>query len=332
MFARSVYITLILVFGFWQAPLRGQRVYSDNLAHTFSIVARDSVTGQMGVAVQTHWFAVGTRVAWAEAGVGAIATQSFTNVSFGPRGLALLKKGMTAEAVLKQLIASDEGSDVRQVGIIDSKGRSASWTGEKCIREAGHLVGKNFSAQANLMLTGKVWPAMAIAFQENSGPLAERMLAALEAGQAAGGDIRGRQSAALLVVKADVPEHAWQGREIDLRVDDHKTPIAELKRLLKVHRAYEHMNKGDTAMEEDDVEAALREYGKAEKLVPGNLEMKYWHAVSMANAGMLDQALPIFAHVFARDANWWTLTKRLPEVELLKTSESDLQKILMQKP
>lgn len=321
----------LLFCGFLQTPLPAQSIYADNLAHTFSIVARDSVTGQMGVAVQTHWFAVGTRVAWAEPGVGAIATQSFTNVSFGPRGLAMLKLGIPAQDVLEQLIDSDEGRDVRQVGIIDNKGRSASWTGKKCIREAGHVSGPSFSAQANLMLTGKVWPAMARAFERKSGPLAERLLAALEAGQEAGGDIRGRQSAALVVVAAEAPEHPWQGREIDLRVDDHATPIAELKRLLKVHRAYQHMNNGDAAMEKNDVETALREYGRAEKLVPGNLEMKYWHAVSLANAGRLEQALPIFENIFAQDRNWWTLTRRLPEVELLTASPGDLQRILAQK-
>ena len=322
---------LCLIGIFWFSDSSAQSVYQNNLAHTFSIVARDSVTGEMGVAVQTHWFAVGTRVSWAEAGVGAIATQSFTNVSFGPRGLALLKKGLTAQEVLNQLIDSDEGRNVRQVGIIASDGNTASWTGDHCISEAGHLAGDNFSVQANMMMTDQVWPAMARAFQETREPLAERMLAALEAGQSAGGDIRGRQSAALIVVQGESSGNSWEGRQIDLRVDDHESPIKELKRLLQISRAYQHMNKGDKAIEINDVETANMEYGLAQQLMPDNLEMQFWHAVSLANAGMINESLPIFKSIFIQDTNWWTLAKRLPESNLLKVSEAELNQILSQK-
>jgi uncharacterized Ntn-hydrolase superfamily protein len=323
--------TLCLILIFWFSTSKAQSVYQNNLAHTFSIVARDSSTGEMGVAVQTHWFAVGTRVSWAEAGAGAIATQSFTNVSFGPRGLALLKQGMTAKAALKQLIESDEGREVRQVGIIDSKGNTASWTGKNCIREAGHLAGDNFSVQANMMLSDEVWPAMARAFHETKGHLSERLLAALEAAQASGGDIRGQQSAALIVVQGESTGHSWEGRQIDLRVDDHENPIEELKRLLKVSKAYRHLNKGDKAIEENDLEIANKEYRIAQQLIPGNLEMKFWHAVSLANVGMVKESLPIFKSIFIQDANWWILTKRLPESGLLTTSEAELVQILSQK-
>jgi len=322
---------LCLIGVFWFSDSNAQNVYQNNLAHTFSIVARDSFSGEMGVAVQTHWFAVGTRVSWAEAGVGAIATQSFTNVSFGPRGLALLKQGLTAQEVLKQLIESDDGREVRQVGIIDSKGNTASWTGANCIREAGHQSGANFSVQANMMLRNEVWPAMAHTFHETKGPLAERMLAALQAGQASGGDIRGRQSAALIVVQGESTGNSWEGRQIDLRVDDHENPIKELKRLLLVSRAYQHMNKGDQAIEKKDVESAGKEYGEAQQLMPGNLEMKFWHAVSLANVGMVEESLPIFKAVFIQDANWWILTQRLPESGLLKINEAELEQILSQK-
>lgn len=322
---------ICLIFIFWYSESQAQNVYLNNLAHTFSIVARDSLTGEMGVAVQTHWFAVGTRVSWAEAGVGAIATQSFTNVSFGPRGLALLKQGLTAKEVLKQLIDSDEGREIRQLGIIDSKGNTANWTGANCIREAGHLKGDNFSVQANMMLTDKVWPAMARAFQETKGRLAERLLATLEAAQAAGGDIRGRQSAALIVVDGESTGHSWESRQIDLRVDDHANPIEELKRLLQVSRAYQHMNMGDKAIEENDFVNANKEYGIAQQLLPDNPEMKFWHAVSLANAGMVKESLPIFRAVFIQDSNWRTLTKRLPESGVLKVNEADLQQILSQK-
>jgi uncharacterized Ntn-hydrolase superfamily protein len=150
------------------------------LAHTYSIVARDEATGDMGVAVQSHWFSVGTAVSWGEAGVGVVATQSFTNVSFGIRGLAMLKAGLSPQEVLDSLLSDDEGRDYRQVAILDTKGRAAAHTGSKCIADAGHLAGENYSVQANLMLNDKVWPAMEKAFKEAKGTLAERMLAALQ--------------------------------------------------------------------------------------------------------------------------------------------------------
>lgn len=304
------------------------RAYADELAHTYSIVARDAETGQMGVAVQTHWFAVGTRVTWAEAGVGAIATQSFTNPAFGPDGLEMLRRGKSAQETLDALIAGDSGRDVRQLGIVDSKGRVAAWTGERCIPAAGDLQGDGFSVQANLMENDTVWPAMAKAFRAAEGPLAERMLAALQAAQAEGGDIRGRQSAALLVVAAEPSGEIWEDRVVDLRVDDAERPLEELDRLLRLHRAYEHMNAGDVAIEHDDFEAADREYGAAEAMFPDNLEMKYWHAVSLANTGRVGEALPLFAKVFEGDERWRELTRRLPAVGLLDVSDEDLERIL----
>jgi uncharacterized Ntn-hydrolase superfamily protein len=298
------------------------------LAHTYSIVARDPETGEMGVAVQSHWFSVGSVVPWAEAGVGAIATQSFVNVSLGVRGLELLKKGKAAEEVVKELIDSDEGRDVRQLAIVDSRGNVAAYTGPKCVPEAGHHVGDNFSVQANLMLNDRVWPAMARAFEASEGHLAERMIAALEAAQNAGGDIRGKQSAAILVVKAHSTGKVWEDRLIDLRVEDHPEPVQELKRLLTVFRAYEYMNAGDLAMENNDADGALAAYSAASAMFPDNSEMKYWHAVALANLGMIKSALPIFRAVFAKDRNWWVLTKRMPAAGLLNVSEKDLERIL----
>src|ERR1044071_1764313 len=165
--------------------------------HTFSIVARDPSTGELGVAVQSHWFSVGPIVPWAEAGVGAVATQSFVDPSYGKNGLELMRAGKSAPDTLKELLAKDEGREVRQVAMIDAQGRVDAWTGKNYIQAAGHIVGKNFSVQANLMLNDKVWPAMARAFENTKGDLADRMLAALDAAQAAGGDIRGKQSAAI---------------------------------------------------------------------------------------------------------------------------------------
>jgi len=306
----------------------GQNPPPGPLTHTFSIVARDSLSGEMGVAVQSHWFSVGTIVTWAEAGVGAVATQSFANPAFGPEGLALLKSDKTAQKALNLLIAADDGRDFRQLAIVDSKGNVATWTGPKCIADAGHITGEQFSVQANMMLNDRIWPAMAKAYREGEGDLADRLIAALEAAQDAGGDIRGKQSAAILIVKAESSGRVWRDRVVDLRVDDHPEPIRELKRLLQVDRAYKHMNAGDAAIEENDVEKALREYGAAEVLFPDNLEMKYWHAVSLANIGRIDEALVIFGEVFRQDENWRELTRRIVKPGLITVSQEDLQKIL----
>ena len=300
----------------------------DPLAHTFSIVGRDSVTGDIGVAVQSHWFNVGSSVPWGEAGVGVVATQSFVNASFGVRGLDLLKAGLTPQQVIDSLLATDPGKDYRQLAVLDVNGRVASFTGSKCIEPAGNIVGNNFSVQANLMINNRVWPAMAEAFEKSKGPLAERMLAALEAAQKEGGDIRGKQSAAMLVFKGKSTGKVWEDKLIDLRVDDSANPIKELSRLLKLHRAYEHMNNGDLAVEKNDMKLAMQEYSAAEKMFPANLEMKYWAAVALANNGKLDKALPIFKKVFALDVNWKVLTPRLVLPGLLKVSKKELNEIL----
>lgn len=306
-----------------------QTFYSANpLAHTFSIVARDTVTGDMGVAVQSHWFAVGTSIIWGKAGVGIVATQSFVNPSFGPRGLELLKAGLTPQQAVDMLLLNDKGKDFRQLAILDVKGRAASFTGNNCIQPAGNIVGNNFSVQANLMSSDKVWPAMAKAFKETKGRLAERMLAALQAAQKEGGDIRGKQSAAMLVVRGKSTGKVWKDRLVDLRVDDSPNPIKELARLLKVQRAYEHMNNGDLAVEKGNMKEAMHQYSSAEKMFPGNAEMKLWTAVTLANNNQLDKALPIFKKVFEMGKNWKTLTPRLIKPGLLKVNEEQLKKIL----
>jgi len=301
-------------------------------AHTYSIVARDPATGQLGVAVQSHWFSVGSAVVWAEAGVGAVATQSFTEPSYGPLGLALMRAGRSAQQTLTGLVAADPDSAVRQVAMIDSRGGVAAHTGKRCIPEAGQHVGENYSAQANLMLRATVWDAMAGAFESTSGDLAERLMAALEAAQREGGDIRGRQSAALLVVSGTPSGKPWADRVFELRVEDSPEPLVELRRLLGVARAYQHMNAGDDAATAGDMERASREYGAAEALVPDNLEMVYWHAVALASSGGVDEALPLFKKVFAADGNWLILTPRLPKVGLLPDDPALLQKILAAAP
>ena len=296
--------------------------------HTFSIVARDPVTGELGVAVQSHWFSVGPVVPWAEAGVGAVATQSFVDPSYGKLGLELMRAGKSAPDALKSLLAGDEGREVRQVAMIDTQGRVEAWTGKNDIQAAGHIVGRNFSVQANLMLNDKVWPAMAKAFENTKGDLANRMLAALDAAQAVGGDIRGRQSAALIVVTGKSTGQAWKDRLFDLRVDDSSEPLRDLRRLVTLQRAYNHMNAGDLAVEKKDNEGALREYGAAEKLVPDNAEMIYWHAVALVNMGRVDDSLPLFRKVFAMDKNWATLTPRLSKSGLLPDDPKLIGRIL----
>lgn len=313
----------------WQ-PLHAQSVYSaDPLVHTYSIVAYDEKTGEMGAAVQSHWFSTGTIVIWGRAGVGVVATQSFVNPAFGPQGLALMATGISPEDVVRTLIQADSNRAVRQLGVLNAQGLAAAFTGKDCIEEAGHLVGKHYAVQANLMLNDKVWPAMAQAFEQNPDlPLAERMVAALVAAEATGGDIRGSQSAALLIVGPENTGQPWVDRRIDLRVDDHENPIAELQRLLRVHRAYEHMNRGDLAMENNKIEEAMQEYSAAEAMFPDNLEMQYWRAVTLANIGKLEEALPLFARVFRQNENWRVLTPRLTRNGMLTVRAADLERIL----
>ena len=300
--------------------------------HTFSIVARDPATGEIGVAVQSHWFSVGAVVPWAEAGVGAVATQSFVDPTYGKLGLDLMRAGRSAPDALKALLAGDEARDVRQVAMIDAQGRVDAWTGAKDIQAAGHTVGENFSVQANLMANERVWPAMAEAFRKSKGDLAERMLAALDAAQAAGGDIRGRQSAALIVVTGKPTGRPWSDRVFDLRVDDSPEPLKELRRLVTLQRAYNHMNAGDLAVEKKDNEGALREYSAAERLVPDNAEMTYWHAVALVNMGRVDESLPLFRRVFAVDKNWMELTPRLVKSGLLPEDPKIIERILSAGP
>jgi uncharacterized Ntn-hydrolase superfamily protein len=304
-----------------------QHLFAGNLAYTFSIVARDPNTGEMGVAVQSHWFSAGSIVSWAEAGVGAIATQSFVNASFGPEGLERLRTGQAAPQVVEELIAVDEGRAFRQLAVVDAQGNVAAYTGQKCVAEAGHYCGDNFSVQANMMLNDQVWPAMAQAFESSQEPLAERLVTALSAGQAAGGDIRGQQSAAILVVRGQSTGRIWKDRLIDLRVEDHPEPIKELKRLLQVFRAYEYMNEGDACLEKNDVEGALAAYRTARAIQPDNLEIKFWYAVTLVNANRVSEALPMFEAIFAEDGDWSSILRRIAKVGLLQISPADLEKI-----
>lgn len=330
-FIPALLLTLVVApVSFGQQTNRAPERFASpsRLVHTYSIVARDPNTGELGVAVQSHWFSVGSIVPWAEAGVGAVATQSFVDPSYGKLGLELMRAGKSAPEALKSLLAGDEGREVRQVAMIDAQGRVDAWTGRNDIEAAGHFIGKDFSVQANLMLNDKVWPAMAQAFENTKGDLAMRMLAAMDAAQREGGDIRGRQSAALIVVTGKPTGMAWKDRLFDLRVDDSAEPLHELRRLVTLQRAYNHMNAGDLAVEKKDNEGALREYAAAGKLVPDNAEMIYWHAVALVNMGRVDESLPLFRRVFAMDKNWATLTPRLPKSGLMPNDPKLIRRIL----
>lgn len=296
---------------------------------TYSIIARDPATGEMGVAVQSHWFSVGAVVPWAEAGVGAVATQSLVDPTYGPMGLGLMKVGRTGPEALASMLAGDSGREVRQVAMIDAKGQVAAHTGAKCIQSAGHVVDTKgqFSVQANLMSNDRIWGEMARAYRSAKGDLADRMLAALDAAEAAGGDIRGRQSAALVVVAGTSTGKPWIDRRFDLRVEDHEKPLVELRRLVKLQRAYLHMNAGDLAIEKNDFDAAVREYKAAEACAPQIVEIPFWHAVSLVNAGKPDEAMPLFEEVFAKEPIWVDLVPRLVDCELLKADDDVLRRI-----
>jgi uncharacterized Ntn-hydrolase superfamily protein len=301
---------------------------AEPLAHTFSIVARDSVTGDIGVAVQSHWFSVGSVVTYGKAGVGVVATQSFVNPSYGPKGLALMEQGLSPQQALDALLANDDGEMFRQVAFLNTKGEVATHTGSSCIEAAGHRQGKNFSAQANMMLNNTVWDAMANAFETTKGDLSDRMIAALKAAQGEKGDIRGSQSAAILIVKAHATGNSWEDVVMDLRVEDNEKPVEELERLVKLHKAYDFMNRGDLAMEAGDSKQAEQLYLSAQNMFPDNLEMKYWYAINLLNNKEFEKARPILKAVFEKDSNWKTLTSRIVKNKLLIISKEELQKVM----
>jgi uncharacterized Ntn-hydrolase superfamily protein len=308
------------------------------LAHTYSIVARDEKTGDMAIAVQSHWFSVGTLVPWAEAGVGVVATQSFVNKSYGPEALSLLRRGFTPQQALDSLLKKDSSREMRQVAILDTKGNVAVHTGSKCIQVAKHISGRNFSVQSNMMLGDSVCEYMKKAFELSEQlPFVERILLSLEAAQAAGGDIRGMQSAALLVVPGRIML-PWDKTIVDLRIEDAPQPLEELRRLYNMQLAYNHMNNGDLAYEKlnnlnlapekKDISEAMNEYNAAMQLFPDNLEMQFWTAVTLCNNKQVVKALPMFKKIFVRDKKWKELFRRLEPAGMINLSKEDMQKVM----
>ncbi len=320
MMKKWVFTVIVIVCIFYMTPFF--------LSATYSIVAYDKENGQIGVAVQSHWFSVGSTVTWAESGVGAVATQSFVESSYGPLGLTLMRSGKTVQQALTGLLAADPNLDVRQVAMVDINGNVAAHTGKLCIDAAGNITGNGFSCQANMMEKNTVWKAMAHAYENTKGELVDRLLAALEAAEAEGGDIRGRQSAAILVVKATSSGAPWKDRIYDLRIEDHPTPLVEMRRLVTAAKAYNHMNAGDGYLTDNNVKAALEEYTTAMNIYPGNPEVFFWPAVTMASTGKVEESLPLFKKVFQQDKRWAELLKRLPKVNQFPKDEALLKKIL----
>jgi uncharacterized Ntn-hydrolase superfamily protein len=288
---------------------------------TYSIVARDQQTGELGVAVQSHFFGVGAIVSWAEAGVGAVATQSIVEPAYGPRGLELMGSGKSAPESLHRLLADDPQESVRQVAMVDRWGRVAVHTGGKCIEAAGHRVGDQVTVQANMMALPTVWDAMLNAYRATDGDLCDRLLAALDAAEGEGGDIRGRQSAALLVVKAKATGKPLEDRTADLRVDDHPQPLGELRRLLEMKRAYDRVDLADELAARGEYEAALAEYSAAHESQPDNSELAFWHGVALALGGREDDARPLLEQAYAEHDGWRELLRRLPASGLIPADE-----------
>lgn len=294
---------------------------------TYSIVARDAETGELGVAVQSHWFAAGI-VCWARPGVGAVATQAMALVDHGPLGLDALAEGGDAAAALRARLEADEHREVRQVAMVDARGGVAAHTGAQTIPEAGHVTGDGFSCQANMMWRDTVWSAMADAFASATGDLAGRLLAALEAGEGEGGDIRGRQAARILVVSPEPSDAPWADVRVDLRIDDHPEPLPELRRLLDLHRAYGHLDASERAQTEGDSAAADREAAEALRLGPSVHEIAFWRAVGLANLGRVDEARALVTPVLASYPGWEELLRRCADRELAGITPDTVSRLL----
>jgi uncharacterized Ntn-hydrolase superfamily protein len=277
---------------------------------TYSIVAFDSVTGELGVAVQSHWFSVGPLCAWARAGIGAVATQSVVEPAYGPNALDRLADGVGPEQALGELLAADPLQHVRQVAVIDAKGALSTHTGPDCIPHAGHITGEHWSCQANMMARDTVPEAMAAAFADAHGLLSERLMAALEAAENEGGDVRGRQSAAMVVAAAE--GEPWR-RTVDLRVEDHTAPLEELRRLLTLQRAYELAGTADELLAAGRTDEAGELYEQAAHLAPASDELLFWAGLARAQMGDLEGGAAWVKQAAEKNRNWLVLLDRLSD-------------------
>ena len=276
---------------------------------TYSIVARDPASGRFGIAIQSRWPFVGAGCPWVESGVGAVATQSYTEIAHGPNGLARLRSGDAASDAMAALLARDPGAAVRQVGIVDSSGSAAAHTGARCVDAAGHLTAQGVSVQANMMERASVWPAMLAAYQGSEGDFVDRLLAALRAAEAEGGDLRGRQSASL-VVSGTPGDPPWK-REIDIHVGDHVSPLDELERLVRLHRGYEALDRAEERGAAGDIAGARAASEEASRLVPGDAQILAWQAIGMAGGSLIGPARELLAAATAIDPRWPEFVRRL---------------------
>jgi uncharacterized Ntn-hydrolase superfamily protein len=292
------------------------RIEPGRLAATYSIVARDAETGELGVAVQSNYFSVGTEVSWTQPGVGAIATQSIVEVAYGPKGLELLAEGLSAREALDRLLAADPGAALRQVGIVDAKGGVAAHTGAACVPACAHVLGEGYSVQGNMLESDAVWQAMGPAFERAQGDLAERLMVTLEAAESAGGDVRGRQSAALIVSSGERVENAWEGRPIQLHVEESPRPLEELRRLLTIRRAYTLFEEARDSIGAGDMDRGLELVGRALELRPGDPQFSFWTGVALANAGRDEEARRFLQQSFHAGDSWRQLALRLQQVGL----------------
>ncbi|MCO4746834.1 MAG: DUF1028 domain-containing protein [Proteobacteria bacterium] len=286
--------------------------------HAFSIVARDSATGALGGAIVSPLFAAGRDVLWIRQEVGAVANQGFIHVAGGSGTLERLAAGKSPKDALAELIAADPGSALRQIGVVAASGASAAHTGERCVAQAVHHHGQNFSVQANMMDKSSVVPAMVAAWESSEGTeLAERLVAVLRAGQAASGEGPAVQSAAVIVAPPKASGSGWERYQVDLRVDEHTDPIEEIGRLLAVHRGYQHLDEAEIALEREDLPAAIRHYETASELVPENTEIQFWHGLLLIQNG---DALPGAAKlrmVCTRQPRWIEVARRLGDVNII---------------
>jgi uncharacterized Ntn-hydrolase superfamily protein len=286
-------------------------------AMTYSIVARDPETGQLGVAVQSHYFSVGPVVPWLEAGVGAVATQSLVRVAYGPDGLRHMREGAEAPGALRAALAADDATGVRQVAMVDNAGRVAAHTGSGCIPHTGHLIGDGFSVQANMMRRTTVPEAMRGAFAGSTGAFADRLLAALFAAEDEGGDIRGRQSAAVRIVRGEPTSQSWLDVVVDLRVEDHADPNRELRRLLDLHQAYQCLDRSEELRVAGRLDEAAAEAQRALEKAPDSVELGFWWGIELVKDGRDVEARPLLDRAFAVDAGWRELIQRLVTADLL---------------
>ncbi len=297
---------------------------------TYSIVARDPETGQLGGAVQSHWFAAGDLVLWAEPAVGAVATQSLVEVSHGPEGLRLMREGKTASEAMAARVASDEGENVRQIGMVDARGGVTVHTGSRCIAEAGHRTGDGYTCQANMMMNDTVWDAMAEAYERSDGDLVHRLLDALDAAEAEGGDVRGKQAAGIYVVAARPSDKPWEDVVVHIRVDDHPEPLPELRRLVDLKFAYDRLDTAEKLELAGDLDGAFEEQDRALSAFPDNAEIAFWTATSLAAHGRLDEARRTIRTAFEQYPGWEVLLRRLVRDGYLDLPAATLEALLPQ--